>query len=61
MMEKRPGVWARRVYVGRSASAAPLQKRKTVDSATGRFVGGVREAAERLRKLSWHSPSIQPG
>jgi hypothetical protein len=48
------------VYVGHSASAAPLQKRKTVDSATGRFVGGVREAPERLRKVSWHGGARYP-
>ena len=52
MKEVRPGVWALRVYLGgRSASGAPLQKRKTVDSGTGRVGGGVREARAELAKM----------
>ncbi len=61
MKEKRPGVWALRVYVGRSASGAPLQKRKTVDSGTGRVGGGVREAPERRQKVSWHGGALLSG
>ena len=53
MKEKRPGVWALRVYVGRSASGAPLQNARwwTAARATS---GGIREAPEPLRRVSWH-------
>ena len=51
MKEVRPGVWALRVYVGRSKSGAPIQKRRQVDSGTGKSGAGVREARTELAKM----------
>jgi hypothetical protein len=36
MKEIRPGVWALRVYTGRSTKGTPIQKRRQIDSGTGK-------------------------
>lgn len=51
MKEIRPGVWALRVYVGRNAHGAPVQRRRLVDSGKGKAGAGVREARTVLAKM----------
>ena len=51
MKEIRPGVWALRVFVGRRANGSPVQRRRLVDSGTGRIGAGVREARAELVKM----------
>jgi integrase len=51
MKEIRPGVRALRVYVGRSTSGRPIQRRRLVDSGTGKMCAGVREARTELAKM----------
>jgi hypothetical protein len=51
MKEVRPGVWSLRIFVGRRPNGSPVQRRRTVDSGTGRVGVGVREARMELAKM----------
>jgi integrase len=51
MREIRPGVWALRVYVGRNAVGAPVQRRRLVDSGKRKAGAGVRQARAELAKM----------
>jgi len=51
MKEIRPGVWALRIFVGRRANGSPVQRRRLVDSGTGRVGAGVREARTEMAKM----------
>lgn len=51
LKEIRPGVWALRIFVGRRPNGSPVQRRRLVDSGTGRIGAGVREARTELAKM----------
>lgn len=51
LKEVRPGVWALRVYAGRRPNGSPVQRRRLVDSGTGRVNAGIREARTELAKM----------
>jgi hypothetical protein len=44
-------VWRLRVFAGRDASHRPIQRRRTLDSRTGKVNAGVREARAALTQM----------